>query len=111
MSEFNWMPTNVQSAGPPRYSNSVLIWFSQSDVAFEFSQIYASGPAGSPPTVQSVLIDRLVMSPQHAKSFFQLFRQQIEAFESQFGEIAIVEQEPTQAAQSVEEPQTTEEDQ
>ena len=77
------------AAGPTAYANSVHILPSSVDLTFVFSQLVLT-PGGSstgPPDVSQALIQRLIMSPQHAKLFLQLLQENITQWEQQFGEI------------------------
>ena len=92
MSEINW-PTPLGAGGvpAPSYCNAVQMWFSQWDFAFEFSLLAAVPPseAGQQPQVMKYVVDRVIMSPQHAKAFLDVLRKNVEQFEQQHGELQV----------------------
>ena len=91
---FTWLPNNMNvtpSPSLPRYCNATNVMFSQWDVMFEFSQIVAT-PPGTPddaPQVARHVVERLIMSPQHAKAFSQVLSENIKHFEAEHGEIHV----------------------
>jgi hypothetical protein len=86
---FSLGPTS--SGGPPAYSNNVNILTSTWDITFEFSQLSltASQEENQPPVVSADVVQRIVMSPQHAKAFSEVLRQNVSQWEQQFGEIRL----------------------
>jgi hypothetical protein len=79
------------ASGPTTYANNVQILPSSVDLTFVFSQLVLTpGEAPTdPPNVSEALVQRLIMSPQHAKLFLQLLQQNITRWEQQFGEIGV----------------------
>jgi len=77
--------------GPLLYSNKVQIQLSSWDFNFEFAQllIVPNEQEGQPATVAVNAIHRIIMSPQHAKAFLEILRQNVEEWEKQFGEIRL----------------------
>jgi hypothetical protein len=79
------------ATGPTTYANNVQILPSSVDLTFVFSQLVLTPGEKStdPPDVSQTLVQRLIMSPQHAKLFLQLLQQNITQWEQQFGEIEV----------------------
>lgn len=86
-SGWQWVPA-VNVGNPGRYCNNVQIIHSLWDFNFEFAQM-APIPRGEnePPEVAHNLVERIVMSPQHAKAFLAVLAQNVEQWEEQFGEL------------------------
>lgn len=89
-------PVNVFT-GPSAYSNSAQIVVSFFDFSFEFNQtVPVESQAGELPGVSTSLVQRIVMSPQHAKAFLNALQQNVDHYEQQFGEIPPAPQLPPQ---------------
>jgi hypothetical protein len=82
--------------GPTAYSNNVQLLLSSWDITFEFSQfaLIPSEEEGQPPVASKIIVQRIVMSPQHAKAFLNILSENLDAWERQFGEIQLPRQEP-----------------
>ena len=82
--------------GPTLYSNNAQILLSTWDFTFEFSQLAltSSEQEGQPPQASTVGVQRVIMSPQHAKAFSEILRQNVAEWERQFGEIRVPPQNP-----------------
>lgn len=78
-------------SGPPLYSNNVQILLSTWDFTFEFSQLLLGTPdeENQPPTLSVGAAQRIIMSPQHAKAFLNVLRENVAQWEQQFGEIRL----------------------
>jgi uncharacterized protein DUF3467 len=77
------------NTGPSAYCNSAKVVISFFDFNFEFSQnvpVYR-GQAGDLPAISANPIQRIVMSPEHAKAFLKLLRDSVANYEEQYGEI------------------------
>jgi len=85
-------PGSTVVESPLLYSNRVQIQLSSWDFNFEFAQllIVPNDQEGQAATVAVNAIQRIVMSPQHAKAFLEILRQNVEEWEKQFGEIQLV---------------------
>ena len=91
MTESNpeWMLVPGGAAGPNSYCNSVQISTSPWDITLELS-VLVPIPADQPngvPTVSKTVLNRLLMSPGHAKAFKDALTTSLEQWEDQFGEI------------------------
>lgn len=75
--------------GPTQYCNGVQIVISSWDFNFEFYQVVPipGEQEGEPTTLSRNVVQRTVMSPQHAKAFLEVLRQNVAAWEAQFGQI------------------------
>ena len=87
--DFNvsWVPGGA-AGGPSPYCNNVNILPSFWDFTFEFSQMVPLGQQedGSP-LLSHEPVERLVMSPQHAKAFSEALVNSINQWEQQFGQL------------------------
>jgi hypothetical protein len=90
-------PANIVT-GPSPYCNSAKIVISFFDFNFEFSQRVPvpGGQAGELSAVSANLIQRIVMSPEHAKAFLELLQRNVAEYEGQFGQIKPVPQPESQ---------------
>jgi hypothetical protein len=79
------------AAGLTSYANNVQILPSSVDFTFVFSQLVLTPGEKStdPPDVSQALVQRLIMSPQHAKLLLGILEQNITQWEQQFGEIGV----------------------
>jgi hypothetical protein len=87
-----WGPND---AGLATYVNGVEILASQWDFTFLFSQVSATPRQLKPGEEVGVqvtknLVGRFVMSPQHAKAFVEILRQNVQTYEDQHGEIPLL---------------------
>ncbi len=89
--EFSSGPSGTGVDSLPLYSNSVQIQLSSWDLSFEFAQLsfIRNEQEGQPATAAVKAVQRIVMSPQHAKAFSEILRQNVEEWEKQFGEIRL----------------------
>jgi len=62
------------------YSNLALITHSAAEFVVDFTRLVPGVP-------KSKVYARIIMTPQHAKSFLNALRDNIEKYEKQFGEI------------------------
>jgi len=70
------------------YSNLALITHSPAEFVFDFTRMLPGVP-------QAKVYARIIMTPQHAKSFLLALQENIKKFEEQFGEIKVMaEQRP-----------------
>lgn len=78
-------------SGPTLYSNNVQILLSTWDFTFEFSQLMLTPnqQEGGAPLASTVGTQRILMSPQHAKAFSEILRQNVAEWERAFGEIQV----------------------
>jgi hypothetical protein len=74
------------------YSNTVVISHTQHEVVFDFVQIVPSDN-------RARVLDRVVMTPTHAKLFLGALAENILRYESRFGAIATPPRPPTLADQ------------
>jgi len=90
--ELSSEPGGTVVEGPLLYSNRVQIQLSSWDFNLEFAQllIVPNEQEGQPATVAVNAIQRIIMSPHHAKAFLEILRQNVEEWEKQFGEIRLV---------------------
>lgn len=82
-------------AGLATYVNGVQILASQWEFTLLFSQTSATPGAQQPGEELAVqvtrnLVGRFVMSPQHAKAFAEILRQNVQKYEEQHGEIPLM---------------------
>ncbi len=64
------------------YSNMALITHSPAEFVIDFTRIVPGVP-------KTRVYARIIMTPQHAKSFLQALQENIQKYENQFGEIKI----------------------
>ncbi|RMD94113.1 MAG: DUF3467 domain-containing protein [Calditrichaeota bacterium] len=64
------------------YSNLVLITHSPAEFIFDFTRIVPGVP-------KSKVYARIIMTPQHAKSFLMAMQENIGKFEKEYGEIVV----------------------
>jgi hypothetical protein len=64
------------------YSNLALITHSPAEFVFDFTRILPGVP-------KTKVYARIVMTPQHAKSFLKALQENLEKYESQFGEVKV----------------------
>ena len=74
------------------YSDAVRTAYSPYTFSFEFAQVLAPG---SKPVGPNVLA-RVVMSPEHAKAFLGLLKNDIETYEEKYGTIKTFEKKPSE---------------
>jgi hypothetical protein len=101
-----WVTPSTTDGARRRYCNGVDVLFTQFDFSLEFVElvpIAAQEPGGSP-TVSRNFVERIVMSPQQAKVFLQLLAQNVDDYESRFGELPASPQPPAQPQQNEGEP-------
>jgi hypothetical protein len=67
------------------YANSARLNISLWDFKFNFGEVEDIGPSGMKVSEKV----RVVMSPQHAKVFLQVFEQNLKRYEDKFGEIKV----------------------
>jgi hypothetical protein len=80
-------PVNILT-GPSAYCNSAQIVVSFFDFNFDFNQtVPVQAEEGELPAVSTNLVQRIVMSPQHAKAFLNALQQNVDHYERQFGQI------------------------
>ncbi len=65
------------------YSNFVVISHSPAEFVLDFTRILPGVP-------KAKVFARIIMTPQHAKSLSKALQENIEKFESQYGEIKLV---------------------
>ncbi|MDZ7722694.1 MAG: DUF3467 domain-containing protein [candidate division KSB1 bacterium] len=63
------------------YSNLALITHSPAEFIIDFTRILPGSP-------KTKVFARVIMTPQHAKSFLEAMKNNIEKYENQFGEIS-----------------------
>lgn len=82
------------SIGPVHYCNAAQVLATEWDVSLDFAQLVLGLPQepGEPPSVTRNPLARIIMSPQHAKAFSELLRQQVADFERQHGELKLPHQ-------------------
>jgi hypothetical protein len=106
MSNVPWNPQ--QPAGgmglpPALYSNAVQVTFSPYDLALNFFHLSvvptlgeaSGGDAPAQPQVVAQSNQRVVMSPQHAKAFVRVLRENLEKYEAQFGALPDIDLQQT----------------
>lgn len=70
------------------YSNLALITHSPAEFVFDFTRMLPGVP-------KAKVYARIIMTPQHAKSFLLALQENIKKFEEQFGEVNVMtEQRP-----------------
>lgn len=69
-----------QDVAKGTYSNLVLVTHSATEVVFDFAQML-------PGTGNSIVRDRIVMNPIHAKRFLHALMDNIQKYEKNFGQI------------------------
>lgn len=62
------------------YSNFAILTHSPAEFILDFTRIF-------PGTTKAKVMSRIIMTPQHAKMFLNAFKQTVENYENQFGEI------------------------
>lgn len=72
------------------YSNLVLISHSSAEFIIDFTRILPGVP-------KAKVFSRIIMTPQHAKSFSQALSDNVKKFENQFGEIKSTGSDPQKA--------------
>lgn len=65
------------------YSNLVLITHSPAELVIDFTRMLPGVP-------KTKVYARIIMTPQHAKSFLKALEENIKKYETQFGEIKIL---------------------
>lgn len=71
-----------EKEGEGIYSNLALISHSAAEFVMDFTRMLPGVP-------KAKVFARIIMTPQHAKSFLNALQDNIKKFESQFGEITI----------------------
>lgn len=94
MAEETWTTTGtaearLRSAG--RYSNSVEILTTEFEFAIEFSQTVPVRTEQGGLTIDKRFVERVVMSPHHAKAFSTMLGRFVAGFEAQFGDVPLPE--------------------
>ncbi len=69
------------------YSNLALISHSPAEFVFDFTRVLPGVP-------KTKVYARIVMTPQHAKSFLKALEENVGKYEKQFGEITVHGQQP-----------------
>jgi hypothetical protein len=94
--KFSLGSSGEAASGSTLYCNNAQILTSSWDFNFEFSQLVPipSEREGEPPVVSKNAVQRIVMSPQHAKAFSNILKQNVEQWEQQFGELSPLSQNP-----------------
>ncbi len=64
------------------YSNLALITHSTAEFVFDFTRILPGVP-------KTKVYARIIMTPQHAKSFLKALEENVQKYEAQFGEIKL----------------------
>jgi hypothetical protein len=107
--DVTWVPASSTfgpSSPTARYSNGAQVFLSQWDLTIEFMQSVPVGQSsGEPPSVVQTVVERVMMSPQHAKAFARLVQHHVDAYEKQWGELQIP---PMEELQKTEEKPTEE---
>ena len=86
-------PTGVgrEQAGPAgRYCNHTFVSNSKFDFMFDFFQLIPRvGPPSEDGTTlaEARLIERIIMSPQHARAFLQVLTDNFQRWESTYGQL------------------------
>jgi len=75
------------------YANLAIISHSAAEFIFDFTRVLPGVP-------KTKVYSRIIMTPQHAKSLLLALKDNISKFESQYGEIKIVN-EPVKSNQSI----------
>ncbi len=76
----------------PTYSNTVIISHTQYEVVLDFIQILPSDP-------RARVLERVVMTPAHAKMFLQALNENMTRYEARFGAINLPSRPPSLADQ------------
>ncbi len=71
-----------ESEAGGKYSNLVLVAHSPSEFVLDFTQVLPGLP-------KAKIVSRLILSPQHTKGLLHALNENIQKFESQFGEIKL----------------------
>lgn len=71
-----------------KYSDVVRIAFSPYTISLELAQLI---PPDNSNMSKAKVVDRIVMSPGHAKAFYEVLGQNLKNYESHFGEITAYE--------------------
>ncbi len=71
-----------EKVGEGTYANFFMITNSPSEFILDFGRILPGVP-------DAKIYSRVVTTPQHAKQFLQALEKNLEAFESQFGEVKV----------------------
>jgi hypothetical protein len=87
MSDANQMQQKINIELPPQvaqgeYANLVIVTHSPAEFVFDFTRILPGVP-------KAQVKSRIIMTPQHAKSFMMALQDNIEKFEKQHGEIKV----------------------
>ena len=69
-----------ESESSGKYSNLVLVAHSPSEFVLDFTQILPGLP-------KAKVVSRIILSPTHAKGLLRALNENLQKFESQFGEI------------------------
>ena len=72
------------------YSNFVLISHSAAEFIIDFTRMLPGVP-------KTKVFARIIMTPQHAKSFSEALKENINKFEKEFGEIKISKKQDTKS--------------
>ncbi len=62
------------------YSNLALISHTSAEFVFDFTRVLPGAP-------KTKVYSRIIMTPQHAKSFLKALEENVKKYESQYGEI------------------------
>ncbi len=75
--------------GQSHYSNGVEIFSTQWDFTIEFFHMVPSSSSepGEQPTITRNMVERIAMSPSHAKAFMSILQGNIAQYEEQFGQL------------------------
>lgn len=74
------------------YSNTVVISHTQQEVVFDFVQIVPSDS-------RARVLDRVIMTPAHAKMFLQALAENVHGYEAKFGALSVPPRPPSLADQ------------
>jgi hypothetical protein len=97
MSNLPWNPQ--QPALPPMmYANAVQVMFSPWDLMLDFIQLAAvqqmtegeNGEQRTETVTATQGVQRVVMSPQHAKAFLRILKENLDNYEKLYGEIPTI---------------------
>jgi hypothetical protein len=85
------VPTDA-SVGLVQYCNAAQVIATEWDISLDFSQLVPFPPQepGGQPSVARNTVARIIMSPQHAKAFSELLRQNVADYERQHGELPLL---------------------
>lgn len=86
--QWSFVPGN-DPYGQSRYCNGVEIFNTQWDFTMElFHIVPSSAPeVGGQPSITRNVVERIVMSPTHAKAFMEILQQNVAQYEQQYGSI------------------------